>query len=185
MNETLSNNQDSLINQFLSLEIDKQISKSLSPGKESKSPMDGNDAKTDTEQHIDGREDSSPTKQSSASINSVNSYFENLTINSSSSTTNSSMISSGLLSSSNNNSINASSSQAYPLDYSSLNNPNDDILSFSSANSGLMSAIDSKVRAVALISCHLTMTPSFFTLTKSTSILFRHSSHVQGDILMI
>jgi hypothetical protein len=61
------------------------------------------------------------------------------------------MISSGLLSSSNNNSINASSSQAYPLDYSSLNNPNDDILSFTSANSGLMSAIDSKVTVVALI----------------------------------
>lgn len=153
MNETSSNNQDSLINQFLSLEIDKQISKSMSPGKESKSSMDGNDAKTDTEQH-DGREDNSPTKQSSTSINSsVNSYFENLTINSSSSSSsiNTSMISSSLLTSSSNNSSNAaaattSSSQAYQLDYSSVNNPNDDdILSFTSANSGLMSAIDSKV----------------------------------------
>lgn len=148
MNETSSNNQDSLINQFLSLEIDKHISKSMSPGKETKS-MDGNDAKTDTELH-DAREDSSsPTKQSSTSINSVNSYFENLTINSSSSTTNSSMISSSLLSSA--NSINATASQAYQLDYSSVNNPNDDILSFTSANSGLMSAIDSKV-----IACHFT-----------------------------
>lgn len=161
MNETSSNNQDSLINQFLSLEIDKQISKSMSPGKESKSSMDGNDAKTDTEQH-DGREDNSPTKQSSTSINSsVNSYFENLTINSSSSSSsssiNTSMISSSLLTSSSNNSSNAaaattSSSQAYQLDYSSVNNPNDDdILSFTSANSGLMSAIDSKVPLTSLI----------------------------------
>jgi len=133
MNENSSNNQDSLINQFLSLEIDKQISKSMSPGKESKS-VDGNDAKTDTEQDV--REDS-PTKQSSTTMNSMNSYFENLSINSSSTPT--SIISSSLLSSSN------ASSQGYQLDYNSVSNPNDDILSFTSANSGLMSAIDSKV----------------------------------------
>ena len=167
MNETSSTNQDILINQFLSLEIDKQISKSMSPGKESKS-IDGNEAKTDTEQDV--REDS-PTKQTATSIISVNSYFENFTINSTS--TPNSAISSGLLSSS--NSVNANTAtQGYQFDYN-VGNQNDDILSFTSSNSGLISAIDSKVilffSVIRIYHLHLNLFFRLFSRDKKLSLI--------------
>lgn len=121
MKESLQ--QDQLINQFLSLEIDKQNSKVRSPGRETNS---ADDAKTDVEQE---QGDDSPN-----SLKQRSQHPYDLSINSVPNPTSSPSL--------------KTNQQYQTVDF---NNNQDDILSFSSSsNNILMSGIGTKVRIYKL-----------------------------------